>query len=55
MNSKYKKIEHNLKTTYKYENLGFDITSPTFITKEGLGWKHNKSEHEFINTTPTPR
>lgn len=49
INGEYNKIKRDLKITYKYENLGFNI-----ITKEGLEWRHNKSEHVFINTTRTP-
>ena len=55
MNGKcFKKIIHIFKTTYKYDILGFDITLPSCITKEGLGWKHNKSECVFIITIPFP-
>ena len=48
-----KKIKHNLKTSYKSTNLGFNITLQLCITKEGLVWKDNKSERVFANTTPT--
>lgn len=41
----------SLKTTYKLAKLGFTITLPSCITKEGLGWKHNKSDWLLINTT----
>ena len=29
-------------------NKGFNIILPSCITKEGVGWKYNKSEHVFI-------
>jgi hypothetical protein len=35
------KLGKQLEIAYNSANLGFNITLPSWITKEGLGWKHN--------------
>ena len=55
MNEKHnKKINHNLKTIFEFAKIGFNVTLPLCITKPCFGWKHNKIERVFINTTPAP-
>ena len=50
----HKKIKHNLNNTYKSTDLGCNIALLSCITKESLGWKLNKNEYVFVDTTPTP-